>query len=658
MQRPSLQPALRLPSIFLICLSLGALLESPAQAQKFTVTPSSITFDNETVGLQSTSQVVEVKNVGKTPVTVNSFTLSPFAVFQLDYGYAPQTLLEGQGASFAIKFVPGLAQEFTGQMTISIAGQSEPSIVSLKGTGILTEAKALVSPAVINFANQNLGITKSQTITVKNIGSSPMTLTSVAAEPPFSISGYTTTVEIDPQKSFSFQVGFTPVAEIPYTNTLSMTFDVVPDQSVSLSGTGILNTSKSSTTPLASTTFPTLPAGTQDSAYLAALTAIGGNAPLTWSLSTGSKLPAGLTLSSEGSITGTLASSVNADDYSFTTEVRDSSVPPQTLTLPLVLPVGAATGAKCDEITWDIAGTHDLLVPLTQLGTGTYFGAEGGLYPNGSNTMPPAQNTAGVNLANSIQPLNAEGDPDPNGVYVMLSIGVSITHTIFDQFVANENSDPEKNSHLVFVNGAIDGSDGPDWISPESGTWLSILNNFLPYQNVTANQVVAAWVMMPHSNNTGTFPEDMGPQETDLIAVLQDLHTLFPNLKLAYVNGMQYGGYSNPPNLEGVPTYPEPYAYESGFAVQSVIANQIDGNADLNFNPLNGPVMAPWLSWGPYNWANGMSASNNGLNWPCQDYASDGLHPSVPAGRNAYAGLLVTFFKTDNTTTPWFLAPQ
>jgi hypothetical protein len=653
----SFLPTLRLQWTFLALLSLAAFAAFPAQAQKFTVTPSSITFDNETVGLESTSQVVEVKNAGKTPVTINSFTLSPFAVFQLDYGYAPQTLLQGQGASFAIKFVPGMAQEFTGELTISIAGQSSPVVVPLKGTGIVTQAKALVSPAVINFPNQNLGTTNSQTITVKNIGNSPMNLTAVAAEPPFSTSGYTTTVEIQPQKSFSFQVGFTPIAETAYTNTLSMTFDVVPDQSVSLSGAGVLSTSKSVTTPLASTTFPTLPAGTQEAAYLAALTAIGGNAPLTWSLSTGSKLPAGLSLSNSGSITGTLSKSFDAGNYSFSAEVRDSSTPPQTLTLPLVLPVGAPTGAKCNEITWDIAGTNELLVPLNELETGTYFGAEGGLYPNGSNTMPSGQNSAGLSLAQSIQPLDANGDPDPNGVYVLLSVGVSITHTIFDQFIASENSDPAKNSHLVFVNGAIDGTDGPDWVSSQSGTWLSILNYFLAYQNVTANQVVAAWVMMPHSNNTGTFPTDMEPQETDLISVLQDLHTLFPNLKLAYVNGMQYGGYSNPPYLVGVPSYPEPYSYESGFAVQSVIANQINGDPDLNFNPSNGTVMAPWLSWGPYNWANGMSA-NNGLTWPCQDYASDGLHPSVPAGRNAYAGLLVTFFKTDDTTTPWFLAPQ
>lgn len=644
----------------LILVIVGAMFVSPVQAQKFSVTPASITFQSEVVGLQSSSQVVTVKNLGITPVTVNSFSISPFAVFQLSYGFAPQTLAQGQGASFAIKFVPGMAQTFTGQISIYIAGVSTPQIVPLSGTGVLTEAKALVSPTSLNFNNQALGTTTFQTVTVKNIGSGPMTLTSLTAEPPFTISGYTSEVVIGPKTSFSFQVGFTPIAAVTYANTLAATFDVVPNQSVSLLAAGF----NPSTTggkpgtpdPLASTTFPALTSGTQKAAYLTTLSVIGGTTPFHWSLSAGSKLPAGLTLSPGGTISGTLSRSVNAGSYTFSATVKDSSVPPQTLSLPLTLPVGIPTGAKCNDITWNIANSHSPLVPLTDLGTGSYLGAEGGLYPNGSNTMPAAQDAAGVSLAQAIQPLNASGLADPNGIYAMIAVGVSITHTVFDQFLANENSDPAKDKHLVLVNAAIDGSDGPDWVSPASGTWLTVLNYYLPYQNVSPNQVVAAWVMMPHANPTGTFPLDMANQESDLIAVLQNLHRFFPNLTLAYVNGMQYGGYSSPPLVMGVPTYPEPYSYESGFAVQSIISDQINGKPNLNFNPANGPVMAPWLSWGPYNWANGLLARSDGLAWSCQDYAADGLHPSVPAGRDNYANLLITFFKTDDTTVPWFLS--
>ena len=75
---------------------------------------------------------------------------------------------------------------------------------------------------------------------------------------------------------------------------------------------------------------------------------------------------------------------------------------------------------------------------------------------------------------------------------------------------------------------------------------------------------------------------------------------------------------------------PEPYAYESGFAVKWMVANQIAGDS-LNFDPGQGPVEAPWLSWGPYLWADGMEPRSDGLAWPCEYFQSDGTHPNASA---------------------------
>jgi hypothetical protein len=384
-----------------------------------------------------------------------------------------------------------------------------------------------------------------------------------------------------------------------------------------------------------------LPTVTQKATYLANLAAGGGTGNLTWSLAAGSTLPSGLTLSSTGSITGTPASTVAVGTYTFTAKVTDSAS--HTATALLTLPVAAyVTGAKCSNIDWDVAGTNTPLEALTDLGTGTYLGYEGGLYPNGQNTPPPAQLSTALSYAQNI----ASGQSP----YVMISVGVSITRTIWDEFGPMEVGDPALNPNLVLVNAAIDGTDSPDWTSPTAGTWLTITNNYLPYQNVTANQVVAAWIMMPHSNQSGIYPNDMQNQENDLIAILQNLHTYFPNLQLAYVSSLHYGGYQ-PSN-----SYPEPYAYEFGLAVQNVIADQINGNPALNNNPANGPVMAPLLLWGPYTWANGLLGRNDGLTYGCQDVTSDGLHPSA-GGRNKMAGLLSTFFRSDPTATPWFLKP-
>jgi hypothetical protein len=68
-------------------------------------------------------------------------------------------------------------------------------------------------------------------------------------------------------------------------------------------------------------------------------------------------------------------------------------------------------------------------------------------------------------------------------------------------------------------------------------------------------------------------------------------------------------------------------------------------------------VKAPWISWGPYYWANGMNARSDGLVWTCQDLQADGTHPSDPIGRIKVATQLLNFLKSDDTASIWFLNP-
>jgi Putative Ig domain/Abnormal spindle-like microcephaly-assoc'd, ASPM-SPD-2-Hydin len=601
----------------------------------YTVTPSSITFPLEDVGLQSTCQPVVVTNTGNNPLTISSFTLSPFLVFQLQYGYAPRTLVAGQTQTYCIKFVPGAVQAYTGSISVSIQGISTPSTVSFTGTGVSTTAAATVTPNVISFPNTPLGTTSTQTVIVKNTGKAAFHLTAVTDEPPFSYTGFTKSVAIQPNTSFSLPITFTPTQATSYTNAIYLANDIIPGLTVSLAGTG--------TTPsaLTVTSFPTLPYASQTAAYLANLAAISGNGNLSWNLAAGSSLPTGLTMSSAGSITGTLASTVAVGNYPFTVQVTDQSTPPQTTTAKLTIPVAIYnTGTKCSNYQSDIAGTNNPLIALTDLGTGTYLGYEGGLYPNGENTPPTPQLDQALADAQTIA--------NTPGPYAMISVGVSITRTTWDEYGPMEQIDPQLNPNLVLVNAAIDGTDSPDWTSATSGTWLTITNYFLPYQNLTANQVVAAWLMMPHSDPNGTYPNNMQDQENDLISILQDMHTYFPNLQIVYLSSLHYGGY------EPTASYPEPDTYEFGLAVQNVIADQINGDPALNNNPANGTVMAPLLLWGPYTWANGLLGREDGLTWDCQDFSTDGLHNSA-LGRNKEAGLLTTFFKSDPTAAPWYL---
>jgi hypothetical protein len=91
-------------------------------------------------------------------------------------------------------------------------------------------------------------------------------------------------------------------------------------------------------TPPVTISTTSLPGGTVSSAYSATLAAAGGTTPYSWSLSAGS-LPAGVTLSGSGVISGTPTASGTA---SFTVRVADSSAPAKTATANLSIAVAVA----------------------------------------------------------------------------------------------------------------------------------------------------------------------------------------------------------------------------------------------------------------------------------------------------------------------------
>ena len=122
----------------------------------------------------------------------------------------------------------------------------------------------------------------------------------------------------------------------------------------------------------------------------------------------------------------------------------------------------------------------------------------------------------------------------------------------------------------------------------------------------------------------------------------------FPNLKMAYMSS-RTRAYSFDPST----TDPEPYVYGSGFAVRNIVMGQINGDANLNYDGQKGTINAPWISWGPYLWANG-EPRNDGFVWNCEDTKSDFMHPSNDLGSPKVAQMLFDFFTNDETSTPWY----
>jgi hypothetical protein len=627
-----------------LALSLGLCATANAQL-KFTVSPSSLNFGSQSVQFASAPESVTVYNTGTEDVVVTSYSVSP-SQFEMTTGEAPWTIHPGDQWVWGVAFAPDSAQTFSGQLTLTITGYG-PYVIPLSGTGFTSAAVAGLSTSSLAFGQQTVGTSSSQTITVSNTGTSSLTVSKVnESSLSFTVTGFVPSTVLNPGASLSLPITFTPSAAQPYTGTLTFTYKEIAPNGVTLSGTG------SAPAQLTITTLTLLPEAVQQAPYLAALSSTGGVGAVTWAPAPGSQLPSGLTLSSSGSISGTLGASASLGNHSFTVQATDSNQPPTTVTKLLTLSVVAATGAECNNISWDVTGTTTPLVAITDLGTGTYFGVEGGLYPDGSNVRPASDDAAGVGLAHEIVPLDSNGNYDPNGKYAILGLGESIANDEFDDFLSYAAVEPTKNPYLVVVDGAMGGEEAIDLAQVGSVFWSAIFGYRLPDAGVSPSQVVAVWVEAINGGETGSFPGDIISLQADYETIAQVLHNYFPNLKMAYFSTRSYGGYSIPGGGD-----PEPYAYDTGYAVRGMIEDQLNGLPSLNYDPTLGPVMAPWLSWGSYYWANGLLGSSDGLVWACPDYQSDGIHPSA-SGRNKVADSLLNFFKTDDTTTPWFVAPS
>jgi lysophospholipase L1-like esterase len=288
------------------------------------------------------------------------------------------------------------------------------------------------------------------------------------------------------------------------------------------------------------------------------------------------------------------------------------------------------------------------LVPLTDLGKGTYKGEQGGLYPEGENAPPSAHLKAGLELARRIAPLNQEGQRSEDGKIVLLTIGMSNTTQETQAFQKRAVADPELDPRLVIVDGAQGGQTATITANPQSNFW-KVVDKRLSEARITVKQVQVVWLKQANAGPTQPFPEEVKKLESDLAGTLRNLSDRFLNLKIAYLSSRIYAGYAS------TPLNPEPHAYESAFAVKWLIADQTSGKPELNYDAAKGQVRAAWLGWGPYLWADGRKGRKDGRVWLPEDLGPDGTHPSMQ-GREKVAKLLLDFFKEDATSKTWFVS--
>ncbi len=298
-------------------------------------------------------------------------------------------------------------------------------------------------------------------------------------------------------------------------------------------------------------------------------------------------------------------------------------------------------------------------VPLLDLDS-TYFGLPGYYYA-ASNSPPPDHVALGFSQAELIEPLATDGTPLPaaqGGRIVFLSMGFSNTN---GKWCMRQSTDGITCNTWSFMgrwrtsgqmrqpgdgvdvfNGAIGGATTLQWDDPADPQYSKVASN-LTAQGLDPLQVQVMYVEIVIGGPTISLP-DSNADMYQLVAAagnqMRAMKVRYPNLRQTYVSPRDYAGHSK------TLSNPEPYAYETAFAVKRLIQAQINQLATGEIDSLAGDLslaLAPWLTWGPYLWATGTPRSD-GLFWVLADYdPKDGSHFSQRGETKASANMIGWF---------------
>jgi hypothetical protein len=331
---------------------------------------------------------------------------------------------------------------------------------------------------------------------------------------------------------------------------------------------------------------------------------------------------------------------------------------------------GLAPDAGPDAGLPDGGDFGETRVPIMDMGNATYKGMfRGGLYANGENTIPEPHLSEGIARAQAMEPLDNAGLPSAMGKYVLMSMGMSNTTQEWCDadgtppcrpysFTGQALAYPDINSTtLAIMNGARGNQVATSWDATDDPNYDRVRDTVLAPEGLTEAQVRILWLKVANPTPQRALPESNADAYRllgSMGSILRAAKIRYPNLTMVFLSSRIYAGYAT------TPLNPEPYAYETGFAVKMLIEAQIkqmaDGTVDATAGDLDYGTVVPWIAWSAYLWADGATPRSDGLFYTREDLdPNDGTHPFRGAQEKVGTQLL-NFFSTSPATKCWFLA--
>lgn len=345
----------------------------------YTVTDSLGNTTSGAITINVTAPVTPVSITTATTLTTGALTTAYSAQLAAANGQAPYTWTITSGA-----LPSGLTLDTTGLIhgTPTQTGVFNPTIMVTDSQSTPSTASATFSLTVNTSSSTTLAVSTT-TLTTGAINTAySATLAATGGTAPY-------TWALQSGSVLPTGLALSTAGVITGTPTIAATtsFTVVVTDSVAATATRALSLTVATSTGLTITP-ATLTAGTVGLAYSQTLTTSGGSAPYTWTITSGT-LPAGLTLSTGGVISGT---PTLAGSSSFTVRVGDSSTSQLSGTLAYTLTIQAAgSGSGSAGSGGSSTGTTPITPDLNGSGTtvlpdGTVVYGDGSIGTSSANT--------------------------------------------------------------------------------------------------------------------------------------------------------------------------------------------------------------------------------------------------------------------------------
>jgi hypothetical protein len=230
------------PVFLSLCITLFPAL---AGAQQISLTPSTLSFGDVSVG-SSKTQTVVVKNITKRRIGMFQASVSGKG-YTISGISCPVDLRAGQSMSFSVTFTPPSAETDSGLVSLVTDNwwkklRSEPStsVLTLSGSGVAS-GEIAASPASVAFGNVMIGNSQTVPVTVTNTGGVTVTISAAAASGTgFSFTGPGLPATLAAGQSTTFNPIFSPTSSGSKTGNLAITSDANnPILNIPLSGAGV-----------------------------------------------------------------------------------------------------------------------------------------------------------------------------------------------------------------------------------------------------------------------------------------------------------------------------------------------------------------------------------------------------------------------------------